>query len=79
MGALCGSNISLQNIFFSILLIVLALLSRSFPVVTQIRGHIAGPFPPPTLARAFLFVEKRSAFSSRADLYLPTLLDALSS
>ena len=32
--------------FFSIPFISLALLSRSLPAVTQIRGHIAGPRPP---------------------------------
>ena len=36
---LCGS------FFFSVPFIILTLLSRSLPVVTQIRGHIAGPPP----------------------------------
>ena len=32
--------------FFFVTLIILALLSRSLPVVTQIRDHLAGPPPP---------------------------------
>ena len=37
-------------IFFSFIpLIILVLLSRSLPVATQIRGHIAGPPPPSQL------------------------------
>ena len=35
--------------FFPIPFIILALLSPSLPVVTQIRGHIAGPPPPSPL------------------------------
>ena len=50
--------------------VILAILSRSPPVVTQIRGHIAGPPPSsplPTLRYVpslFLSREENSAFSS---------------
>ena len=54
--------------FFFILFIFLALLSRSLPVVTQIRGHIAGPRLPSPLryVRSF-YRENNSAFSSLVD------------
>ena len=67
--------------FFFILLIILAtLLSPSLPVVTQIRGHIAGlPSPPlPTTVRTFTFTARRIQHflpsSTRVELNLPTLL-----
>ena len=48
--------------FFSfILFAILALLSRSLPVVTQIRSHIAGAPPSSPLARAFIL--SREEFS----------------
>ena len=40
--------------FFFHPFIIIALLSRSLPVVAQIRGHIAGPPPPSPLIRAFI-------------------------
>ena len=58
--------------------------SRSLPVATQIRGHIASPPPPslPTKVRAFIFIARRIQhrlpLSTRVELYLPTLLGALS-
>ena len=42
-------DVLLYYFFFFIPFIILALLSPSFPVVTQIRGHIAGPPPPSPL------------------------------
>ena len=57
-------------LFLSIPFIIFALLSLSFLVVTQIRGHIAGSSPPlPTTVRALHFYrEKISALSSLVDL-----------
>ena len=52
---------------FFITSIILALLSRSLPVVTQIRGDIAGP-PPPSPLRyvpSFLSREELSIFFPR--------------
>ena len=68
--AVCGSNnIPLQHFFFPIPLIILAPLSRSLPVVTQIRGHIAGPPPPSPLRHvpSFLSREEFSIFFPRVD------------
>ena len=42
-------------IIFFIACIILELLSRYFPVVTQIRGHIAGPPPPFSLRHVLSF------------------------
>ena len=55
--------------FFFIPFITLALLSPSLPVVTQIRGHIAGPPPPSPLRYVCIqcYCEKSSAFSSLVD------------
>ena len=70
--------------YFSISFIILALLSRSLPVVAQIRGHITGPPPPspPRCLPSFLSREQSIFFhpsSTRVELFLPTLLSALSS
>ena len=69
---------------FCIPFVILALLSPSLPTVTQIRGDIAGPPPPlPTTVRAFIFIASRIQHfllrSTLVELYLPTLLGALSS
>ena len=47
--------------------IILALISRSLPVATQIRGHIAGPNPPSPLwyMPSFLSREEFSIFCPR--------------
>ena len=57
---------SIYIYFFLIPFMILAQLSRSLPVVTQIRGHTASPPPPsPATVRAFIFYrQKISAFSS---------------
>ena len=66
-----------------VLLIILVLLSRSHAVVTQILGHIAGS-PSPCPLRYVPSCLSREEFwqflpsSTRVDLYLPTLLGALS-
>ena len=51
------------------LFIALLCFSSSLPFVTQIRGHIAGISPPPTTARAFIFIARRvqHSFSSVVD------------
>ena len=60
---------------FFIPFVILALLSPSLPVPTQIRGHIAGP-PPPSPLRyvpSFLSREECSMFlpsSTRVELYV---------
>ena len=58
-------------LFFFIPFITLALLSRSLPAVTQIRGHIAGLSPPPPQYGTCLhFLSRKknnSAFSSLVD------------
>ena len=66
--------------FFFIPFIILALLSRSLPVVTQIRGHIPGPPPPSPLRynNAFVFIARRILHflpsSTRVELCVRTLL-----
>ena len=70
--------------FFFIPFIVFALLSLLLPVVPQIRGHIAGPPPPSPLRYVPSFFMARVIHlhppsSTRVELYLPTLLGALSS
>ena len=73
------------NIHPPIPFVILALLLPSLLVVTQIRGHIGGPPPPSPLRynNAFTFIARRIQHflpsSTRVDLYLPTLLGALSS
>ena len=59
--------IYLCNFFFFIPSIILAPLSRSLPVVTQIQGHIAGPPPPSPLRHvpSFLSREEVSIFFPR--------------
>ena len=60
--------ISLYSVlFFFIPFIILALLSRSLPVVSQIRGHIAGPPPlsPLRYVPSFLSREEVSIFFPR--------------
>ena len=68
-------------IFFIIQFINVALLSRSLPVVTQIKGDLLSP-PHFDICLAF-YREKKSAFSSLVDsrriALLATLLVALSS
>ena len=60
-------------IFFFIPFIILALLSRSLPVVAPIRGHIVGPpLPsPPRYNNAFIFIARRIQYflpsSTRVD------------
>ena len=74
-------------ILLPILFIILALLSRSSPGVTQIRGHMSysGPSSPlPTSVLAFIFIARRIQHflpsSTRVELYLlSTLLEARSS
>ena len=65
------------DLFFFFHPIYCLLCSLSLLVVTQIRGHIAGSFPPlPTTVRALHFYhEKISALPSptRVELCLPTL------
>ena len=54
-------------VFFFIPFIILALLSPSLAVASQIRDHISGP-PPPHYGTCLLFYrEKTSAFSSLVD------------
>ena len=79
-------NIIIIVTYFGLVIpfIILALLSYSLPVVTQIRGHIAGPSPPSPLrtVRSFIFIARKIQhflpWSTRVELYLPTLLGALS-
>ena len=72
-GAVCGSNNIdyLCNIIFFLipLFIILAPLSRSLPVVTQIRGHIAGPPPPFPLWHV-------PSFLSREEVSISLLVDS---
>ena len=59
--------IYLCNIFFFFIPLILVPLSRSLPVVTQIRGHIAG-LPPPSPLRhvpSYLSREEVSIFFPR--------------
>ena len=68
-----------SSTFFSIPFITFAFLfSPSLPVVTQIRGHIAGSFPPlTTTVRALRFYrEKISALSFLADSRRTVLVHA---
>ena len=68
--------------FFFIPFIIPAPLSRSLPVVTQIRGHIAGPPPPSPLRHVLSFLPRRESsifFPGRLASNQPTLLGALSS
>ena len=76
--------VQLFFVFFSIPIIILALLSPSLPVVTQIRGRIAGPSSPfsPRSVPSFFIAIKTQHFlpsSTRVELCVPTLLGALSS
>ena len=48
-----------EPLFFIPFFNTLALLSRSLPVVTQIRGHIAGPPPPPDYGTCLHFIARR--------------------
>ena len=50
--------LSLQHLFFFIPFIIPATFSRSLPVVTQIRGHIAGPPPPSPLRHVLSFLPR---------------------
>ena len=61
--------IPLQHYFFFIPFIIPAPLSRSLPVVTQIRGHKAGPPPPSPLLHvpSFFHREENPASSSLVD------------
>ena len=76
---------STSTLFFrSIPFIILALLLPSLPVVTQIRGHIAGGLlrPPHYGTRLYYMARSDQHFppsSTRVELCLPTLLGALSS
>ena len=61
------------------------ILSRSLQVAAEIRGHIAGSPPPSPIrtVRAYIFIARRIQHflpsSTRLEMYLPTLLGALSS
>ena len=89
IGVLCVVVIiyTFCNILFSSyhLFTTLAPLSRSLPVATQIRGHIAGAPPPSPLWHVPSFLSREEVIifflpsSTRVELYLPTLLGALSS
>ena len=86
IGVLCVVVIYLCNTFFFFIpFAILALLSRSLPVVTLTRGHLAGPTPPFPLRDmpSLLSREEFSIFflslSTRVELYLLTLLGALCS
>ena len=78
------TSINTIYLFFFVPFIILALPSNSLLVVTQIQGHIAGPFPPlPTTVCAFVFnagiIHHFLPLSTHVELCLPTLLGALSS
>ena len=78
-----AASSSFFSLSFCIPFIILELLSPSLPVVIQIRGHIVGPSLPSPLRcmPSFLSREVSSTFlpsSSCVELYLPTLLGALS-
>ena len=56
-----SNNTHLQHFVFFIPFVILAPLSRSLSVVTQIRGHIAGPPPPSPLRHVPLFLSREEA------------------
>ena len=78
-----NNNVNLEypvHFFFSIPFIILALLSPSLPVVTQIRS-LAGPPPPspPRYVPSFFIARRTQHFlplSTSIELCLPTLLGA---
>ena len=85
-GAVCGSNnIPLQHFFFLHPTVYYPRTTLALPPSSNSDpGSHSGPTSSlPTLARAFIFIARRSQYflpsSTRVEVYLPTLLGALSS